>query len=80
MWYNQINKRFVKIIRFDNEEDVTVIDESNLNLSPSLSFFFFFLEMIYTEDIGDGERRSGKTRLTTLAITKGLRVISILNF
>ena len=32
MWYNQINKRFVKIIRFDNEEDVTVIDESNLNL------------------------------------------------
>ena len=41
MWYNQINKRFVKIIRFDNEEDVIVIDESNLNLSPSLFFFFF---------------------------------------
>ena len=32
MWYNQINKRFVKMIRFGNEEDATTIDESNLNL------------------------------------------------
>ena len=32
MWYNQINKRFVKMIRFGNEEDATAIDESNLYL------------------------------------------------
>ena len=32
MWYNQINKRFVKMIRFGNEEDATTIDESNLYL------------------------------------------------
>ena len=32
MWYNQINKRFVKMIKFGNEEDTTVIDEGNLYL------------------------------------------------
>ena len=32
MWYNQINKRFVKMIKFGNEEDATTIDESNLYL------------------------------------------------
>ena len=32
MWYNQINKRFVKMIRSGNEEDTTAIDEGNLYL------------------------------------------------
>ena len=32
MWYNQINNRFIKMIRFDNEEDAVAIDESNLYL------------------------------------------------
>ena len=32
MWYNQINKRFVKMIKFGNEEDVVVIDDGNLYL------------------------------------------------
>ena len=32
MWYNQINKRFVKMIKFGNEEDATTIDEGNLYL------------------------------------------------
>ena len=27
MWYNQINKIFVKIIKFGNEEDAAAIDE-----------------------------------------------------
>ena len=30
MWYNQINKRFVKMIKFGNEENATTIDEGNL--------------------------------------------------
>ena len=29
MWYNQINKRFVKMIKFGNEEEATAIDEGN---------------------------------------------------
>ena len=33
--------------------------------------FFFFFEIIYTKDIGDGEGESGKKRHTTLALTKG---------
>ena len=32
MWYNQINKRFVKMIKFGNEEDATTIDKGNLHL------------------------------------------------
>ena len=32
MWLNQINKRFVKMIEFGNEEDVEAIDEGNLYL------------------------------------------------
>ena len=32
MWYNQINKRFVKMIKFGNEEDATTIDEGSLYL------------------------------------------------
>ena len=32
MWYNQINKRFVKMIKFGNEEDAAAIDEGNLYL------------------------------------------------
>ena len=32
MWYNQINKRFVKMIKFGNEEDASAIDEGNLYL------------------------------------------------
>ena len=32
MWYNQINKRFVKMIKLGNEEDATAIDEGNLYL------------------------------------------------
>ena len=61
MWYNQINKRFVKIIRFDNEEDVTVIDESNLNLSPSLSLFLFlFIYIFFIDDIDRRHRGWGK--------------------
>ena len=32
MWYNQINKTYVKMIKFGNEEDVTTIDEGNLYL------------------------------------------------
>ena len=32
MWYNQINKKFVKMIRFGNEEGAAAIDESNLYL------------------------------------------------
>ena len=35
-----------------------------------MKYFFFFFEIIYTEDIGNRERVSGKTRLTTLALTK----------
>ena len=35
-----------------------------------IKLFFFFFEIIQTEDIGDGERESGKTKLTTLALTK----------
>ena len=55
MWYNQINKRFVKIIRFGNEEDITVIDESNLNLSLSLS-----LSLSFGDDIDRRHRGWGK--------------------
>ena len=32
MWYNKINKQFVKMIMFGNEEDEEAIDESNLYL------------------------------------------------
>ena len=32
MWYNQINKRFVKMIKFGNEEDIVAIDDGNLYL------------------------------------------------
>ena len=32
MWYNQINKTYVKMIKFGNEEDATAIDEGNLYL------------------------------------------------
>ena len=32
MWYNQINKRFVKMIKFESEEDAAVIDKGNLYL------------------------------------------------
>ena len=32
MWYNQINKRFVKMIKFGNREDVVAVDEGNLYL------------------------------------------------
>ena len=30
MQYNQINKKFVKMIKFGNEEDASAIDEGNL--------------------------------------------------
>ena len=32
MWYNKINKRFVMMIKFGNEEDTVAIDEGNLYL------------------------------------------------
>ena len=32
MWYNKINKQFVKMIMFGNKEDAEAIDESNLYL------------------------------------------------
>ena len=32
MWYNQINKRFVKMIKFGNREDVVAVDEGNFYL------------------------------------------------
>ena len=32
MWYNQINKNFVKMNKFGNEEDAATIDEGNLYL------------------------------------------------
>ena len=32
MWYNQINKRFVKMFKLGNEEGTTAIDEGNLYL------------------------------------------------
>ena len=32
MWYNQINKRFVKMIKFGNEKDIAAIDKGNLHL------------------------------------------------
>ena len=31
MWYNKINKRFVKMIKFGYEEDVIAIDQGNLS-------------------------------------------------
>ena len=35
-------------------------------------FFFFFIDNIDRRHKGDGERGSGKIRLTTLALTKGV--------
>ena len=32
MWYNQINKTYVKMIKFGNEEDATAIDKGNFYL------------------------------------------------